>query len=105
MLRSFDCRHCLWVMGNAATLCSSASIWEELVRDAVDRRCYFNWDVGSTSVLTYGVPQCSTRLIGNEQGWNETEFASAFEMYLARCRNEARNEADICDVLGSLQLA
>ncbi|WVZ86865.1 hypothetical protein U9M48_033584 [Paspalum notatum var. saurae] len=37
-------RHCLWILGNAATLRSSGSIWEELVRDAVDRRCFFNWN-------------------------------------------------------------
>ncbi|PUZ75223.1 hypothetical protein GQ55_1G137600 [Panicum hallii var. hallii] len=36
-------RHCLWVLGNAETLRGSGSIWTELVRDAEDRRCFFNW--------------------------------------------------------------
>ncbi|RLN09633.1 hypothetical protein C2845_PM11G17480 [Panicum miliaceum] len=39
-------RHCLWVLGNAATLRGSGSIWAELVRDAEDRRCFFNWGDG-----------------------------------------------------------
>ncbi|XBI42398.1 hypothetical protein VPH35_126740 [Triticum aestivum] len=39
-------RHCLWILGNAATLSSGGSIWGELVRDAVERRCIFDWDNG-----------------------------------------------------------
>lgn len=35
-------RHCLWILGNATTLASSGSIWSDLVRDAKDRRCFFN---------------------------------------------------------------
>ncbi|KAF8649463.1 hypothetical protein HU200_064307 [Digitaria exilis] len=35
-------RHCLWVLGNAATLLGSGSVWKELVRDAMDRRCFFD---------------------------------------------------------------
>ncbi|XP_073359301.1 uncharacterized ATP-dependent helicase C29A10.10c-like [Aegilops tauschii subsp. strangulata] len=39
-------RYCLWILGNAATLSSGGSIWGELVRDAVERRCIFDWDNG-----------------------------------------------------------
>uniref|UniRef100_A0A0A9D301 DNA2/NAM7 helicase-like C-terminal domain-containing protein n=1 Tax=Arundo donax TaxID=35708 RepID=A0A0A9D301_ARUDO len=35
-------RYCLWILGNAKTLSSSGSIWADLVRDAKDRRCFFN---------------------------------------------------------------
>ncbi|CAO2036228.1 unnamed protein product [Urochloa humidicola] len=35
-------RHCLWILGNATTLLSSGSIWADLVRNAKDRRCFFN---------------------------------------------------------------
>jgi senataxin len=38
----FDCRHCLWILGNAATLSRSGSIWENLVRNAKERQCFFN---------------------------------------------------------------
>jgi len=40
-------RHCLWVLGNATTLSCSGSIWGELVQDAVERRCFFEWDDGT----------------------------------------------------------
>ncbi|CAL5015267.1 unnamed protein product [Urochloa decumbens] len=39
-------RHCLWILGNAGTLRGSGSIWEALVRDAMDRGCFFNWEDG-----------------------------------------------------------
>lgn len=79
-------RHCLWVLGNATTLRSSGSIWGELVQDAVERRCFFDWDGVSPTV-----PRRS-RLIGPAR-------APAFEMH------PAGREADICDALGSLRLA
>ncbi|XP_077235510.1 uncharacterized protein LOC143877385 isoform X2 [Tasmannia lanceolata] len=37
-------RHCLWILGNEVTLIKSGSVWETLVRDAIDRRCFFNAD-------------------------------------------------------------
>ncbi|XP_037478769.1 ATP-dependent helicase upf1-like isoform X2 [Triticum dicoccoides] len=35
-------RHCLWILGNAATLSRSGSIWADLVRNAKERQCFFN---------------------------------------------------------------
>uniref|UniRef100_A0ACD5UEM4 Uncharacterized protein n=1 Tax=Avena sativa TaxID=4498 RepID=A0ACD5UEM4_AVESA len=35
-------RHCLWILGNAATLSSSGSIWADLVCNAKERQCFFN---------------------------------------------------------------
>ncbi|CAL4906592.1 unnamed protein product [Urochloa decumbens] len=35
-------RYCLWILGNATTLSSSGSIWADLVRNAKNRRCFFN---------------------------------------------------------------
>ncbi|XP_062185855.1 uncharacterized protein LOC133889346 [Phragmites australis] len=35
-------RYCLWILGNARTLSRSGSIWADLVRNAKDRRCFFN---------------------------------------------------------------
>ncbi|CAL5030419.1 unnamed protein product [Urochloa decumbens] len=35
-------RYCLWILGNATTLLRSGSIWADLVRNAKDRRCFFN---------------------------------------------------------------
>jgi len=36
------CRHCLWVLGNEATLMNSGSVWKELVKYAKDRGCFYN---------------------------------------------------------------
>lgn len=35
-------KHCMWVLGNQATLCKSGSIWERLVLDAKNRHCLYN---------------------------------------------------------------
>ncbi|KAL1535322.1 hypothetical protein AAHA92_28117 [Salvia divinorum] len=40
-------RHCLWILGNERTLCKSDSVWEEIVSDAKNRRCFFNADEDS----------------------------------------------------------
>ncbi|KAL6228189.1 hypothetical protein ACLB2K_002143 [Fragaria x ananassa] len=37
-------RHCLWILGNERTLCSSDSVWKALVLDAKSRGCFFNAD-------------------------------------------------------------
>ncbi|KAE8773370.1 putative ATP-dependent helicase [Hordeum vulgare] len=37
-------RHCLWILGNAATLSGGGSIWGDLIHDALERRRIFDWD-------------------------------------------------------------
>ncbi|KAK1322136.1 hypothetical protein QJS10_CPA03g02526 [Acorus calamus] len=37
-------RHCLWILGNEATLSRSRSVWGKLVEDARDRGCFYNVD-------------------------------------------------------------
>ncbi|KAF6160731.1 hypothetical protein GIB67_035932 [Kingdonia uniflora] len=37
-------KHCLWILGNGATLVNSGSIWAALVCDAKERQCYFKAD-------------------------------------------------------------
>ncbi|KAJ4710310.1 p-loop nucleoside triphosphate hydrolase superfamily protein [Melia azedarach] len=37
-------RHCLWILGNEATLTRTESVWETLIRDAKARQCFFNAD-------------------------------------------------------------
>ncbi|XVE90672.1 hypothetical protein DITRI_Ditri20bG0095900 [Diplodiscus trichospermus] len=37
-------RHCLWIVGNEATLVKSDSVWKKLVIDAKSRGCFFNAD-------------------------------------------------------------
>ncbi|KAL5216092.1 hypothetical protein ABZP36_007493 [Zizania latifolia] len=85
-------RFCLWILGDAATLRCSGSIWGELVQDAVDRRCFYNWDADAC-VLPYR----------REDELCPVEFAPATDMRVAGSRDEG-HEADICDALGSLQL-
>ncbi|XBI05331.1 hypothetical protein VPH35_133505 [Triticum aestivum] len=82
-------RHCFWILGNVATLSGSGSIWGELVRDAAERRCFFDWDDGEgvSPAVSRGA-----RLIGPGRG----EVASALGMHLA---------GDISEALGSLRLA
>ena len=38
------CRHCLWIVGNGATLDESGAVWMELVIDAKSRGCFFDAD-------------------------------------------------------------
>ncbi|KAL6882577.1 hypothetical protein ACP4OV_011267 [Aristida adscensionis] len=35
-------KHCLWIVGNAATLFNSRSVWQKIVKDARDRGCLFD---------------------------------------------------------------
>ncbi|KAI3893034.1 hypothetical protein MKW92_025987 [Papaver armeniacum] len=37
-------RHCLWILGNDKKLCKIGSFWEDLIRDAKQRQCFFNAD-------------------------------------------------------------
>ncbi|KAK0573666.1 hypothetical protein LWI29_011732 [Acer saccharum] len=37
-------RHCLWILGSERTLTRSESVWEDIIHDAKDRRCFFNAD-------------------------------------------------------------
>ncbi|XP_026431615.1 TPR and ankyrin repeat-containing protein 1-like [Papaver somniferum] len=37
-------RHCLWILGNDKKLCKNGSFWEDLIRDAKQRGCFFNAD-------------------------------------------------------------
>lgn len=91
----FLCRHCLWILGDAATLLGSGSVWGELVRDAVDRRCFYDWDDGGAGLL--GVARR-----GHEDELDDAvEFATAFDTFA----DEAGCRDDICDALGSLKLA
>ncbi|XP_040379170.1 helicase SEN1-like [Oryza brachyantha] len=93
-------RHCLWVLGDAATLLGSGSVWGELVRDAVDRRCFYDWD-GGASLLR------AARWCGQEYqvagGAAEPSTAPAFDTSLGV--PGLSGGADICDALASLQLA
>lgn len=90
----FGCRHCLWIVGNATTLSGSGSIWGELVQDAVERRCFFDWDdggAGASRAISH-----HARLIGPERGGAASGFDTQVVGY----------EADtISDALGSLRLA
>ncbi|XP_072151284.1 LOW QUALITY PROTEIN: uncharacterized protein [Setaria viridis] len=35
-------RHCLWILGNANTLCKSGTVWTDLLADAHQRKCIVN---------------------------------------------------------------
>lgn len=42
MYFSLLCRHCLWIIGDSATLMNSGSVWERLILIAKAERCYHN---------------------------------------------------------------
>lgn len=35
-------KHCLWIVGSGSTLLKSNSVWEKIVRDAMNRGCFFD---------------------------------------------------------------
>nr|XP_023901274.1 ATP-dependent helicase NAM7-like [Quercus suber] len=53
-------RHCLWILGNEATLTKRCTIWKELVIDAKKRRCFYNAneDKGLAQAITVALVEC-----------------------------------------------
>ncbi|KAL4593865.1 hypothetical protein ACB092_05G294900 [Castanea dentata] len=53
-------RHCLWILGNEATLTKRCTIWKELVIDAKKRRCFYNAneDQGLSQAITVALVEC-----------------------------------------------
>ncbi|KAM4102400.1 hypothetical protein ACB094_05G219800 [Castanea mollissima] len=53
-------RHCLWILGNEATLTKRCTIWKELVINAKKRRCFYNAneDKGLAQVITAALVEC-----------------------------------------------
>ncbi|KAJ3679127.1 hypothetical protein LUZ60_017138 [Juncus effusus] len=37
-------KHCLWILGNAATLSKKESVWHKIIHDAKNRDCFFKAD-------------------------------------------------------------
>jgi hypothetical protein len=37
----FFCRHCFWILGDAATL-QSSEIWKDIIADAKERGCFYD---------------------------------------------------------------
>ncbi|GJR49993.1 UvrD-like helicase, ATP-binding domain, P-loop containing nucleoside triphosphate hydrolase [Tanacetum coccineum] len=50
--KSYEKRHCLWILGNERTLTNSESIWKELVCDARSRHCLFDADADECLKMT-----------------------------------------------------
>ncbi|KAG0532610.1 hypothetical protein BDA96_04G122100 [Sorghum bicolor] len=70
-------RHCLWILGNAATLHGSGSIWAELVRDAEKRGCLFNWNDGTSAASSpVTPPPLGAGVVGYEQGGGHQAHAA-----------------------------
>ena len=44
LILNFWCRYCLWIIGNGTTLGNSRSVWNDLVRDAQTRGCFYSAD-------------------------------------------------------------
>ncbi|KAM4102406.1 hypothetical protein ACB094_05G220200 [Castanea mollissima] len=58
-------RHCLWILGNEATLTKKNTIWKKLVNDAMKRKCFYNFheDKGlANPVLSLSKPLASLSL-------------------------------------------
>ncbi|KAF7046345.1 hypothetical protein CFC21_055378 [Triticum aestivum] len=59
-------KHCLWILGDAATLSSSKTIWQEIVADAKERGCFYdcNEDKDLAAAIRDAVVDRSDELIG-----------------------------------------
>ena len=53
-----NCRHCLWILGNAPTLYCSGTIWSTLVCDAKNRDCFFNAN-DDKSIMNAMITHCN----------------------------------------------
>lgn len=66
---SVNCRPCLWILGNVATLSSSGTIWSELVCDGKNRDCFFNAN-DDKSIMNSMIAHCNGFREINDQIYN-----------------------------------
>ncbi|KAL5554235.1 hypothetical protein UlMin_041636 [Ulmus minor] len=101
-------RHCLWIVGNGATLGNSCSVWKRLVIDAKERNCFHNADeeknlaYAITAALVelqqiHVLPNVDSLLFTNPR-WKVC-FADAFWNSIAKAKS-----SELCkDVLSLLE--
>ncbi|XP_052304624.1 uncharacterized protein LOC18106539 isoform X1 [Populus trichocarpa] len=94
-------RHCLWILGNGATLVNSDSIWKKLVTDAKERGCFYNVeeDKGLSKAITDAFlesDQLDALLNVNSPLFRNARwkfcFSNDFRKSILKVRNEARQE-------------
>ncbi|KAI9379757.1 hypothetical protein POPTR_017G140501v4 [Populus trichocarpa] len=94
-------RHCLWILGNGATLVNSDSIWKKLVTDAKERGCFYNAEEGKSlskaitddfleSDQLDALLNVNSPLFRNAR-WKFC-FSNDFRKSILKVRNEARQE-------------
>ncbi|KAL2921520.1 putative helicase MAGATAMA 3 [Bienertia sinuspersici] len=83
-------RYCLWIVGSAATLAKSGSIWEDLVIDAKTRGCYYNADdnidLKAMTQISAAKLKCSVSLELGNTIW-KVIFADDFKISIASMEN------------------
>ncbi|MCL7025621.1 hypothetical protein MKW94_000892 [Papaver nudicaule] len=70
-------RHCLWILGNDKKLCKIGSFWEDLIRDAKQRRCFFTADEDEELVKAMIKANKELDQLDNLIGENSILFKSA----------------------------
>ncbi|MCL7036921.1 hypothetical protein MKW94_011187, partial [Papaver nudicaule] len=70
-------RHCLWILGNDKKLCKIGSFWEDLIRDAKQRQCFFNADEDKELVKAMIKANKELDQLDNLLGENSMLFKSA----------------------------
>ncbi|KAF5960733.1 hypothetical protein HYC85_001942 [Camellia sinensis] len=95
-------RHCLWILGNSATLINSGSVWKKLILDAKSRGCFY--DANDDKNLAQAIEgalvelnQLDTLLSIESQLFSNAKwkvcFSDDFKKSMARIKNvEVRKE-------------
>ncbi|CAI9110340.1 OLC1v1010346C1 [Oldenlandia corymbosa var. corymbosa] len=78
--------HCLWILGNSATLINSGSVWKKLVSDAKDRGCFYN--ARDDYKLAKAI---SCALLEIDRAGNDPTKCLAGKFAAIRLRNEPRS--------------
>ena len=92
--RIFYYRHCLWILGNATTLSRSGSIWADLVRNAKDRRCFFN--ASSDKAISHVIAKQKSHLCRVEAKKSTPRASSRnYRVWVLSCRTFSTAASDL----------
>ncbi|CAL4888295.1 unnamed protein product [Urochloa decumbens] len=96
-------RHCLWILGNAATLHGSDSIWTELIRDAENRRCFFHWGDNKSFSSPVTLPPPGTPVMGSEEEYRAAAVGFWAQLWLDMGAGATRIMKMVVGALGKMQ--
>ncbi|KAI4299682.1 hypothetical protein L6164_033116 [Bauhinia variegata] len=83
-------RYCLWVLGNAATLVNSGSVWEKLVADAKNRGCFHNADDDKNLARAIEVASREELLDDTDSSFKSLSLGDKFKSTTVACSSSGR---------------